>query len=260
MNGAELKATLKAGGRVFGTMLNVTRSPRWVSAFDGVGLDYVVVDTEHAPLGRDDMGDLLLSFTNSGVVPIVRIPIPDSHYVTMAIDAGAQGVLAPYCETAEQASEVVGAAKWRPLKGAAVDRLMASGEHVSDATRAYLEERNKNSVAIIGVESRAAVDNLENILSVPGIDGIFVGPNDMSISLGVPDQYDTEVYRTTVKYIIDTAEAHGVATLVHHQTPDLSTYFMSQGARFILHGSERRAMIQGFQTEFGILREFNKGL
>ena len=254
MNGAELKATLKAGGRVFGTMLNVTRSPRWVSAFDAVGLDYVVVDTEHAPLGRDDMGDLLLSFTNSGVVPIVRIPIPDSHYVTMAMDAGAQGVLAPYCETKEQAAEVVAAAKWRPLKGEAVAHLMASGEHVSDATRAYLEARNSNSIAIIGIESKAAVENLGNILEVPGIDGIFIGPNDMSISLGVPDQYDTEIYRSTVKRVIDTAEARGVATLVHHQTPDLSTYFMSQGARFILHGSERRAMIQGFQAEFGILR------
>ena len=260
MNGAELKATLKAGGRVFGTMLNVTRSPRWVSAFDAAGLDYVVVDTEHAPLGRDDMGDLLHSFSNSGVAPIVRIPIPDSHYVTMAMDAGAQGVLAPYCETAEQAAEVVGAAKWRPLKGDAVARVVASGEHVSDATRAYLEERNRNSIAIIGVESQAGVDNLESILHVPGIDGIFIGPNDMSISLGVPDQYDTEVYRSTVKHVIDTAEAHGVATLVHHQTPDLSTYFMEQGARFILHGSERRAMIQGFQAEFGVLREHHKGL
>ena len=260
MNGAELKATLKAGGRVFGTMLNVTRSPRWVPTFNAVGLDYVVIDTEHAPLGRDDMGDLLNSFTNSGVVPIVRIPIPDSHYVTMAMDAGAQGVLAPYCETVEQAREVVAAAKWRPLKGEAVERVIASGEHVSDATRAYLEENNKNSVAVIGIESKAAVDNLDHILHVPGIDGIFVGPNDLSISLGVPDQYDTERYRGTVKRIIDTAEAHGVATLVHHQTPDLSTYFMSQGARFILHGSERRAMIQGFQTEFGILREFDKSL
>ncbi len=260
MNGAELKATLKAGGRVFGTMLNVTRSPRWVPTFNAVGLDYVVIDTEHAPLGRDDMGDLLNSFTNSGVVPIVRIPIPDSHYVTMAMDAGAQGVLAPYCETVEQAAEVIAAAKWRPLKGEAVERVIASGEHVSDATRAYLEENNKNSVAVIGIESEAAVENLDNILHVPGIDGIFVGPNDLSISLGVPDQYDTERYRGTVKRIIDTAEAHGVATLVHHQTPDLSTYFMSQGARFILHGSERRAMIQGFQTEFGILREFDKSL
>ena len=121
MNGAELKATLKAGGRVFGTMLNVTRSPRWVSAFDAVGLDYVVVDTEHAPLGRDDMGDLLLSFTNSGVVPIVRIPIPDSHYVTMAMDAGAQGVLAPYCETAEQAVEVVAAVEVAAAEGGGGD-------------------------------------------------------------------------------------------------------------------------------------------
>ena len=241
-------------------MLNVTRSPGWVPTFDAAGLDYVVIDTEHAPLGRAEMGDLLHSFSASGVVPIVRIPIPDSHYTTMAMDAGAQGVLAPYCETVEQATEVVAAAKWRPLKGEAVERVMASGEHVSDATRAYLEERNRNSIAVIGIESEAAVQNLENILQVPGIDGIFVGPNDLSISLGVPDQYDTDRYRTTVKRIIDTAESHGVATLVHHQTPDLSTYFMDQGARFILHGSERRAMIQGFQAEFGILREHHKSL
>ena len=260
MDGAELKATLKAGGRVFGTMLNVTRSPAWAPTFDAVGLDYVVIDTEHAPLGRGYMGDLLHSFAATGVVPIVRIPIPDSHYVTMAMDAGAQGVLAPYCETVEEALEVVGAAKWRPLKGEAVSRLMASGEHVSDATRSYLEERNRNSVAIIGIESVAAVENLENILKVPGIDGIFVGPNDMSISLGAPDEYETARYRDTVKRIIDTAEAHGVATLVHHQTPDLSTYFMGLGARFVLHGSDRRAMIQGFEAELGQLREFDRGL
>ena len=117
MNGAELKQTLKEGGRVFGTMITHGQSPRWVPVLSGVGIDYAVIDTEHNPRGRDELGDYLTMFNTSGVVPIVRIPIPESHYVTMAMDAGAQGVLAPYCETVEQVREVVAAAKWRPLEG-----------------------------------------------------------------------------------------------------------------------------------------------
>ena len=254
MNGAELKQTLKEGGRVFGTMITHGQSPRWIPVLSGVGLDYAVIDTEHNPRGRAELGDYLTMFNTSGVVPIVRIPIPDSHYVTMAMDAGAQGVLAPYCETVEQVREVVAAAKWRPLKGEAVDRVVAAGDHVSDATRAYLEERNRNSIAIIGIESVAAVNNLDAILGVPGIDGIFVGPNDMSISLGYPDQYDRPEYRETVKTVIDKSEAKGVATLVHHQTPELSTYWIEQGARFVLHGTDRRALAQGFSADFSKLR------
>ena len=254
MNGAELKAILKEGGRVFGTMLSVGRNPRWIPVLDGVGLDYVVIDTEHNPRSRGELGDFLTMFNTTGVVPIVRIPIPDSHYVTMALDAGAQGVLAPYCETVDQVKEVVAAAKWRPLKGEAARRLIETGEHVSDSTKAYLENRNKNSVAIIGIESVAAVKNLPEMLKVPGIDGIFVGPNDMSISLGIPDQYDREEYQSTVKYVIDTAGAQGIAVLVHHQTPELSSFWINQGARFILHGTDRRALAEGFRTEFSRLR------
>ena len=254
MNGAELKATLREGGRVFGTMLSLSRNPSWLAVLDGVGLDYAVIETEHNARSRGDVGDFLTMMNTTGVVPIVRIPIPDSHYVTMAMDAGAQGILAPYCETVEQVREVIGAAKWRPLKGEAVRRVVETGEHVSDETRAFLEERNKNSIAIIGIESVAAVENLEAILDVPGIDGIFVGPNDMSISLGFPDQYDRPEYQTTVKHIIDTADGRGIACLVHHQNPELSSYWINQGARFILHGSDRRALTEGFRTEFSELR------
>ena len=152
----------------------------------------------------------------------------------------------------------VAAAKWRPLKGEAAERVVQAGEHVSDDTKAYLEARNKNSIAIIGIESVAAVENLENMLQVPGIDGIFVGPNDMSISLGIPDQYDRKEYQETVKRVIDTSEAHGIATLVHQQTPELSEYWISQGARFILHGTDRRALTEGFKSDFGGLRDFAK--
>ena len=255
MSGADLKATLKQGGRIFGTMISVNRNPRWIPIMDGVGLDYVIIDTEHNPRSRGELGDYLAMFATSSVVPIVRIPIPDSHYVTMAIDAGAQGILAPYCETVDQVREVVKAAKYRPLKGVAAEQALATGEFPSSASREYLEARNRDNICIIGIESQAAVDNLDAILGVPGIDAIFVGPNDMSISLGVPDDYAQEVYKTTVKGIIDQCEERGLPTLVHHQTPELSEYWIQQGARFVLHGTDRRAMAEGFRTEFSRLRD-----
>jgi len=255
MNGAELKGILKSGGRVFGTMITHGQNPRWVAALEGVGLDYVVIDSEHSPRDRSDMADYLAAFSGSSPVPIVRIPIPDSHYVTMALDAGAQGVLAPYCETVEQVKAVVGAARWRPFKGESVRKLMDGVGDITESTRSYLEERNRNNIAIIGIESVAAVENLENILHVPGIDAIFVGPNDISISVGYPDQYDRPEYRDTVKHIIDTAESHGIPVLVHHQTMDLSSYWLSQGARFILHTTDRRTLAEAYRRDFANLRK-----
>ena len=153
MNGAELKAILKSGGRVFGTMISIARNPKWIPILDSVGLDYVVIDTEHNYRSRGELGDFLLMMNTSGVVPIVRIPIPDSHYVTMAMDAGAHGVLAPYCETVEQVREVVAAAKWRPLKGESVDRLVATGEHVSDATKAATDANRRVNMVFSGTST-----------------------------------------------------------------------------------------------------------
>ena len=218
MNGQQLKAKVHAGGIVYGTMLSNSRNPRWAAAIDGFGLDYVIIDTEHSPRDRGDLADFLAAFSFGGVVPLVRVPIPDSHYVTMALDAGAQGVLAPYCETVDEVKEVVGAAKWRPLKGALVRKVMDTGELPSADTEAYLEERNKNTVCLIGIESVPAVENLENILQVDGIDGIFVGPNDLSVSLGIPDQIDHPTYEAALREIIGLCREHDTPVLIHHQT------------------------------------------
>ena len=211
MNGAELKDRVQNGGIVYGTMISMGRNPRWGSAFSNFGIDYAIIDTEHSPRGRTDVADFIAAFSFSGVVPIVRIPIPDSHYVTMALDAGAQGILAPYCETVAEAKEVVGAAKWRPLKGELLRKAVDSGEFPSQATKEYLEARNRNNVCIVGIESVPAIENLENILKVEGIDAIFVGPNDLSITLGIPDEYDHPDYEAALREIISKCRAAGRA-------------------------------------------------
>jgi 2-keto-3-deoxy-L-rhamnonate aldolase RhmA len=254
MNGAELKDRVQNGGIVYGTMISMGRNPRWGSAFSNFGIDYAIIDTEHSPRGRTDVADFIAAFSFSGVVPIVRIPIPDSHYVTMALDAGAQGILAPYCETVAEAKEVVGAAKWRPLKGELVRKAVDSGEFPSQATKEYLEARNRNNVCIVGIESVPAIENLENILKVEGIDAIFVGPNDLSITLGIPDQYDHPDYEAALREIISKCQAAGVPTLIHHQTVDLTVKWLQEGAKFVLYSSDARSMHNAYRDEFGAIK------
>ena len=260
MNGAEIIKTVGSGGIVYGTMLSMNRNPRWVTPMSAFGLDYVIIDTEHSPRGRDDVADFLAVFTFSDVVPIVRIPIPDSHYVTMAVDAGSHGVLAPYCETIDEVKEVVAACKWRPLKGAQVRQIVETGEFPSEATRRYLENRNTNNVCIVGIESVPAIENLDNILQVPGIDAIFVGPNDLSISLGIPDQYDHPDYEAALRTVLRICKDHDIATLIHHQTVELSQKWLREGARFVLYSSDSRTMHNGFRREFGAIKSVGEEL
>ena len=254
MNGQELKAKTRAGGVVYGTMLSAARNPRWATTVAGLGLDYVIVDSEHAPRGRTEIADLLAGLNSVDIVPIVRVPVPSSHYITMALDAGAQGILAPYCETVDEVREVVGATKWRPLKGELVRRVVEQGEFPSDASREYLERRNRNSVCIVGIESVPAMEALDDIVAIEGVDAIFVGPNDLSISLGVPDQYDHPEYEAALRTIIATCQARNVPVLIHHQTTELSQKWLREGARFVLHCTETRAVHNAFRADFAAIR------
>ena len=255
MNGEQLKQKVNSGGIVYGTMISLGRNPRWSSAFSNFGLDYAILDTEHAARSRSEVADYLAAFRYSGVVPIVRVPIPASHYVTMYLDAGAQGVLAPYCETVEEVKEVVAATKWRPLKGELADKAVNTGEFPSPATKEYLEDRNRNNVCIIGIESVPAISNLENILEVDGIDAVFVGPNDLSITLGVPDQYDHPDYEAALREVISKCQAAETPVLIHHQTVELTQKWLREGARFVLYSSDASTLHNGFRNEFGQIKK-----
>jgi 4-hydroxy-2-oxoheptanedioate aldolase len=217
--------------------------------------DYVIIDNEHSAYSRGEVADFIAAINTTGTTSIIRVPIPSSHYVTMALDAGAHGVLVPYCETVEEVKEVIGAAKWRPLKGALVDRVTETGEFPSEASKAYLQRRNSNTVVMIGIESVPAAENLEEILKVDGIDAIFVGPNDMSISMGIPDQYDHPDFEEMLRFVIRTCGARNIPVAVHLQSVELSTKWIQEGVRFVLHKTDVGALHEGFQRDFDQLRQ-----
>lgn len=254
MNGEAFKAALQGGECVYGTMFVQTRVGNGDHRLREMGLNFVIVDNEHAPFSRGETGAWMRKLTTNGIVPIVRVPIPASHYVTMALDAGAHGILAPYVERVEQVAECVGACKYLPLKGEAVERAVATGEFPSEETRAHLEERNRNNFLVIGIESTAALERLDDLLAVPGVDAAFVGPNDLSIQLGVPRDYHHPRYLEAVERIHATCRAQGVPLVIHFFTFEMAEPWIAKGIRFILFGSDRQGIGDSMKKNFDHLR------
>jgi 4-hydroxy-2-oxoheptanedioate aldolase len=253
MNGFEFKAGLQAGKRLYGTMFVQTRAGQQDDAVKKLGLDFLIVDNEHSPFSRPETADWAKTLAALGVVPIVRVPIPASHYITMALDAGAQGILAPYIERVEQVEECVAACKWLPLKGDVAARVVKEGRFPSEDTRKHLEERNKNNLLVIGIESTPALERLEDLLSVPGVDAAFVGPNDLSIQLGVPANYHHPKYIEAVKHIHDTCRRKRVPLVIHFFTHEMAEPFIQEGVHFVLFGSDR-GTVPALDEHFKFLR------
>lgn len=255
MKSSEIKATLKDGGAVFGFMISAIRNIKWGAVLADGGIDYAIIDTEHGQRSREELSDLCTILKAVGISPIIRIPYPVPHYVAMALDTGADGVLVPYCEDPDVVRHCVSVKRWHPMKGEYLEQAAMTGEFVSQKSKDYLEKRHEGHIIIIGIESVPGYKNLDEILAIEGIDGIFIGPNDMSTSLGKPDDYENPEYWEVVDGIITKSEASGRPVMIHQQNVSDSTRAINAGARFILHSSDSRLLQRQMQSDFTALRE-----
>ena len=255
MNPTKLRRTLKSGGHVFGCMLSQMASTRFEQVLTGSTLDYAIIDSEHGSRDRTEIQQLTGMLRRADITPIVRVPVPKAEWVAMALDAGTAGLLVPYCETVEEVQAVVATTKWHPLKGEYLRRAVEKNELPSKETRKYLQNRRKESFVIIGIESEPAYRNLDAVLDVRGIDGVFIGPNDMSTSLGIPDDYTNKKYLRVIEGIIKRCAARKIPVMVHQQTIETSCKAIELGARFVLHSTDGRMLQRVIQNELNTLRK-----
>jgi len=244
---SQFRQQIHSGEILFSTMLSMMRNPRWLSTLKNIPFDFVTIDTEHSPYSLGEIADLITVAVAVGLPPMVRIPRPAWHYVTRIFDAGAYGVLAPYCESVDEVKEVVRAARWRPLKGKFVEKVMNEDVFPGEATRQHLEEFNQDQVVIIGIESVPAVDNLEPILNIGGIDAIFIGPADLSTSLGFPRQFDHPEFEKTVRHVIHVAKKFKVQVAANFQSLEQSIKWAREGIYLIIHSQDFRVFLDAYQ-------------
>ena len=255
MKPSDLKAALKAKRPVFGFMVSATASMRWGRVFAGSTLDFVVIDSEHGSRDRQLIADTVAQMQSLDITAIVRTPNTEEVYVAMALDAGADGVLVPYCESVDEVRHCAVKLRTHPLKGEYYERVVETGEYPSEKSKKYLAERHKNHIFIMGIESEPAANRVGELIDCADIDGVFIGPNDMSTSLGIPDESGNPIYLDTLSKIIAEADKRGIPTMIHQQTIDTSAKAIELGARFIMHSSDAGILLRGTQEEFAELRK-----
>ncbi|HCD32009.1 MAG TPA: aldolase [Phycisphaerales bacterium] len=221
-----------------------------------MGLDFVFIDTEHIALNRSDLSWMCRTYSAMNLSPLVRIPSPDPNQATMALDGGAVGVIAPYVETVEQVKALVGAIKYRPLKGQVLQAVLAgqSPEGI-EPTLDYAQKRCEDNVAIVNIESMPAMRYLDEILKVKGLDAVLIGPHDLSCSMGLSEQYDHPTFVAAVDEIIDKARAAGVGVGIHIMDMEAESYWIKRGLNLVIHGGDGMIFRKYMQQEIAQLRK-----
>ena len=206
------------------------------------GFDWLAVDMEHSVITIREAEELIRVIDLSGVVPLVRLSANDPVQIRRVMDAGAYGVIVPMVNSVAEAEQAVSAVRYSPEGRRGVGLARAQG--YGSAFESYLEWVNKNAVVIVQVEHIDAVSNLEEILSVDGVDGFIVGPYDLSGSLGAPGEFLHPLMKETMERIISVGAASGKAPGIHviEPNPDELKNRIEQGYRFIAYSLDIRML------------------
>ena len=261
MVGEEFRKTLLSGESVYGTLITSV-SPKMFDLTKNLGLDFVFFCNEHIFYNPDMLGWMCRAYNAAGINPVVRILEPRASLATQALDAGAQAILVPYAENIEDIYNLVGAVKYRPLKGEKLNRILYGKEKPSEELAAYLKSQNKNNTLLLNIESLAGMKNMEQFFSVqsvdgPGVDGIIIGPHDLSVSYEMPENYYNEAFLNLTSEIIKKARASGIAAGGHtgfKGSLALQTEWAKDGANIILHSSDILLFADKLQDEMNCIR------
>lgn len=230
------KAGLKGEKAMIGFWLSLA-SPYTAEIAAGAGFDWLLIDGEHGPNDIPLLLAQLQTLAAHSVAPVVRVPIGETWMIKQVLDIGAQSVLVPMVETAEQARQLVKAMNYPPKGvrgvGAAVARASAFNR-IPD----YLTTANDEVCLIVQAESKAAVDAIEEIATVDGVDAIFIGPADLAADMGYPGRGTEPVVLDTIEKAIQRIQAAGKPAGILNSDPKLANRYIELGAKFVAVGTD----------------------
>lgn len=207
---ALLKERLKNGERLFGPFVNLCH-PAVLEIAGNAGFDFAIIDTEHGEISSDRAVDMVRAAKLAGVSPVIRVYGNQPELIAKALDIGAEGVQVPQVSTKAEAMAAVKAAKFSPEGARGCNRYVRAARYSAADKFSYFASANQETAVIIQVEGKEGIANLPDILTVPGIDVLFIGPYDLSASLGIPGQVDHPQLVAEMQKNMELARAAGVA-------------------------------------------------
>lgn len=241
------KSILKQGGTILGTSVTDYVATEVVPTIKAAGLDFFFLDTEHATASYRDIQNLARAAKAVDVTLIVRVTQTEGHLISRALDCGAMGIVAPRVHSVEQAQSVVDNMKFPPMgiRGYGLRSII----HDYDFRGAEVEMQSSNdeTMVVLQMESKQCVEAIYDITAIPGVDATMVGPFDLSVSLGIPGDFENPIFWDAFDRMVDACVKNDVAPGVHMGNTTMLKRAQEHGARYLVVGSDLSMMMKGWK-------------
>ena len=238
-----VRTRLHDGDSTYGTWLTLP-DPVAARLLATSGFDWITVEMEHTPTTFETAALSCSLIAAGGTVPLIRVPFNTSENIKRALDNGAWGVIVPMVNSKEEAESVVNASRFPPLGHRSVGgQLNAANFGTDQAT--YRQQANDQILVVVMIEHVDAIANIDDILSVPGIDVAFIGPNDLLNSMGKTPSFDSDdaEFVSSLQTVREACKRHGVSAGIHVISPEVAKQRSAEGFQFTALGSDSGFML-----------------
>jgi 2-dehydro-3-deoxyglucarate aldolase/4-hydroxy-2-oxoheptanedioate aldolase len=277
-----VKAKLRAGETVLGTFLFEFNSPGVMRIAAVAGAEFVLCDMEHSGWSIETIRRLIASAplpdsrppecsplaeradadagsaTRPHCVPLVRVPATEYHFIARVLDVGAMGIMVPMVESRAQAEKIVSSAKYPPVGRRGAAFTMPHDGYLPGRLQDKIAEANREVLLIAQIETRAGLDNVEEIAAVDGIDALWIGQTDLTCSLGIPGEFDHPQFHAAVDRVLEACRAHGKTAAYMPLSIEEGGRFLQRGFRLMAYSGDLWIYQQGLRQGLRALRDAAK--
>jgi 4-hydroxy-2-oxoheptanedioate aldolase len=238
---------LRQGKAVLVTTVTPYASPKLTEMIGLLDFDCVWIDMEHQDYSYDQLFDMALGCRATGIEPMARIRKGDYWTYSRPFEAGATGIMVPHCRSGAEAEQIVRYSRFAPLGMRGIDGVEALADYGLAPTGDYMRHANRETFVVVQIEDCEAVENIDAIAAVEGIDVLFVGPSDLSQSYGIPLQTQDPVIRGAIERVAESAARHGKAWGLPVGSVEDAERYYAMGARFLSSGAAIILLQEGWR-------------
>jgi 2-keto-3-deoxy-L-rhamnonate aldolase RhmA len=233
-----IRSKLKAGRPVIGTMIEEIGSPFIVHILANAGYDFVFIDLEHGRFGQEGAANLIQTIRLTPMTCLVRVPDNQYHLIARILDAGAEGIMVPRISNRQEVETVVQSVRYPPIGQRGLSVTRGHNNYERGEGLAFTQHANRENLVIIQIERREAVEDVDNLLSVPGVDVALIGPVDLSISLGIPLDFSHPDIVKAIQRVVDACQRHNVIAGMHTSNLQALAHWRQRGMLMLTSSSD----------------------
>ena len=247
-----VKTKIMAGGSAFGAMIFEFFTPGIAQICKAAGAEFILYDMEHTAISTETLRQQFAMCRGIGLVPMVRVPSTEYHFIARMLDVGAMGIMVPMVDTAAQAEFIARCCKYPPIgrRGAAFG--VAYDDFIAGPVKEKMAESNARTLVICQIESAVGAENCEAIAAVPGVDVLWVGHFDMTNFMGIPAEFQHPRYLDAIERVVAACAKHGKVPAVMSADEAWTRDYLAKGYRLMAYGIDctifQKAVAQGIEV------------